>query len=73
MASANMSFEDIFNGINFEIAKSIDLDYVNNSGNLTDSILPRLASQHELDIEKHFQLIVGFKISYNQLTQLMSR
>jgi len=55
-----------------EVAKSIDLDNVNcnNSGNLNDPNLPRLSVQHEIDIAKCFQLIVGFGLLPNLLPNI---
>lgn len=45
-----------------EVVKSIDLDAANcnKSTNLNDSSIPCLSVQHEIDIAKCFQLIVGF-------------
>lgn len=55
-----------------EIAKSIDLDSVNcnNSGNLNDPNVPQLSVQHEIDIAKCFQLIVGFGLLPNLLPNI---
>lgn len=55
-----------------EVAKSMDLDAANcnKSTNHSDSSIPCLSVQHEIDIAKCFQLIVGFGLLPNLLPNI---
>ena len=53
-----------------EIAKLMDLDNTNCNTTLSDSQVPRLSVQNEIDIAKCFQLVVGFGLLPNLIPNI---